>query len=77
MHAELQAEGFTVGRRRVARRMRDHGLEGIPRKQACDGEETPEGLPEDIDAPICPDFDEVVDPLYFTYYVEEVLVETW
>lgn len=33
VHAELQAEGFAVGRRRVARLMHEHGLEGTPKKR--------------------------------------------
>lgn len=33
VHAELVAEGHEVGRRRVARLMREHGLAGIPKKR--------------------------------------------
>lgn len=33
IHAELRAEGRLVGRRRVARLMRQHGLEGTPKRR--------------------------------------------
>ena len=33
VYVELRADGFEVGRRRVARLMREHGLEGIPKKR--------------------------------------------
>ncbi len=48
VHAELVAEGHYVGRRRVARLMREHGLVGIPKKRFRATTDS------DHDAPIAP-----------------------